>query len=141
MTVIIPEGSEGGDTSTAFAAGVATAEAAQAQEESAEAVALAEAATAVAETALEVAASAESDRWADRDAVDGLRAEVAGLRDDVAAVLARDEPPAVTVDDLAPEVLNTPEVPAESEGDKKASTPAGTGKRSGYGSDRWFGRK
>lgn len=141
MTVIIPEGGDGGDTSTAFAAGVATAEAAQAQEESAEAVALAEAATAVAETALEVAASAESDRWADRDAVDGLRGEIAELREDVSALLVRDEPPAVTVDDLAPEVLNTPEVPAET-GETKLETPAaGHSKRSGYGSDRWFGRK
>lgn len=74
-----------GDAGPEFAAGVATATAAQAAEDAAEAESAAEVALIVAEGAAETAGAAEAAAWDARTAIDDLRFEMNSRFDELAA--------------------------------------------------------
>src|SRR5690242_2312531 len=92
--VVVPAGEPPAppeDAQTAFAAGVATAEAAQARVEAAEATEAALAAAEAAQAAVETAAGASETAWDARAAYDGLSGQLAALAERVEAAVA---PPA-----------------------------------------------
>lgn len=137
--VVVEDQADDGDAGAAFAAGVATAEAAQATEDAAEAAQTAEGAAAVAEAALEVAAAADETAWDARTEIDGLRGEMVACFEELRAALPQqadaDQPPEGAIP--APEVKESKPEPAsddtteERHGDEKGEHR--------YGNRRWFG--
>lgn len=147
-TVITSDGGND-DTATAFAAGVATATAAQATEDAAEAGAQAETAEIIADSAAQQAAVASETAWDARSAVDQLAAtnaqQFAEIRDAL-AVLATPATIAQEEDDMAPEPVtgteskdDTPEKETKTEAATTDSKAEDT-ERS-YGSPGWFGKR
>ena len=134
--VVVKSESEGGDQATAFAAGVATATAAQARQESEEAGQVAEAAVEAAEGAGASAAAAQETAWDARARYDGLAGEVSSLR-----ALIENRLPARTEETPAElaEVAPAPEVKEETpvEAPKDGEKPAKQGRE--RKPSRWFG--
>lgn len=134
---------EGGEVAgVAFAAGMATAEAAQAGEEAAEAAAVAEVATQEAAGAAAVAVDASATAWAARDEVDQLRAEFGAGLDEIRGMiadLAVEDAPAEGP--LTPERIEREEGPAPEGEEGEHQEPAAESKSTGrkYGNPRWFG--
>lgn len=144
MTVIVPE--QEPDTSTAFAAGVAAATAAQATEDADQAAAQAEQAEQVAVAAADQAQSASGVAWDAQAAVAELSErtsqQFAALTDAIATLA---NPPAAVQeeDDMAPEATSeTTDTPKdekdkpEAESDSKPETT-----ERNYGSTSWFGKR
>lgn len=130
-----------GDTETApsadFAAGLATAVAAQAAEESAEAASTAEVAADAAGTAVQVAfdAQAEVDALAARQMA--FEAQVHETLADLTELIDGGEPLDVEIiDDGAPPVVAPPAPATET-----TTTTTTTAKPKGWGSDWWFGSR
>jgi type IV secretory pathway TrbL component len=145
--VIITGGAPEGDTTTAFAAGVATVVASEASE-------TADQAAADAATALSVAENAASTAYATQDDLAALRGDIASLGDrfmeTLGAVieLINGEGDGPGEDDGAPEIVVDAEKvvvhkPDDGDPDKdKDSKPTGSGKKpKGFGSNWWFGDK
>jgi hypothetical protein len=144
MTVIVPEPTS--DTETAFAAGVATATAAQATQDAEQATAQAEQAEQAAEQASTSAVTAAEVAWDARSAVDQLAAttaaQLAEIRD---AVTVLTQPPAQPEEDtMAPEPVteSSDDTPAKDDAKSSPATdskPEETERR--YGSGKWFGNR
>lgn len=129
-----------------FAAGVATATAAQATEDAAEAEVVAESAAAVAETAVEIAVAAEDAAWDARAAIEDLRFEVMARFDELTArtVVAESvaleavdaiETETADADDeiTPPEQNDAPKKPAPTEDPKGSSGAPKKVAHTGYG--------
>jgi hypothetical protein len=137
--------------SAEFAAGVATATAAQASEDATEAEVIAEGAASTAEVAIEIASEAESAAWDARAAIEDLRSEMAARFDElgarisvaevvaVEAVEAIEEEGADSGDEITPPEQTTSTKPAPVEDDPSGSSGAPKKKApaSGYGA-RWI---
>jgi hypothetical protein len=145
--VVVPTGEEesaGGDVAgVAFAAGMATAEAAQAGEEAAQASVVAEVAAEEAAGAVAIAGDASATAWAAREDVDQLRAEVGAGLDEIRGMiadLAIGGGPAEEEGPLTPERIEREEGPAP-EGESEHQEPAAESKSAGkrYGNPWWFG--
>lgn len=142
MAVVISEDDQGGgagpDAGTAFAAGVASATAAQASEDAEAAEQVAEAAEQRADMAQDAAARAEADSWDARTAVDGLRGEFAGALESLRAEV-EDRLSAPQTDAGAGEGETEAPPPEEREAPAQPAAEGKPAKSSGYGSRTWFG--
>lgn len=143
-TVVVTD--ETTDTQTAFAAGLATATAAQATEQADAATARAEQADAIAGVAATQAAGASETAWNAQTAVEQLAATTAAqfaeLRE--ALVVVATPPAAPVVDDLAPEpVSQSSDDSPKDEKDKPATSTESKTETTerGYGSSSWFGKR
>lgn len=127
------------DSNTAFAAGVATATAEQAEEAADEAAATAEQAEETAGVAVDIAVSANENAWDARFAVDQLRDDLDGRLNRIEEALTAATPPAET-GPPAPE-KREPEPEKEPKGDDadKGDDDADADKPKGYGHKGWFG--
>lgn len=137
--IVVPEPETNDDAGVAFAAGVATAEAAQATEEAGEAAAVAEVAAEEAGAAVEIAGEAASTAWAAREDVDQLRAEFSGYLDEIRGMLADLATGPEPESEMTPERIERENGPApeEGEGQEAATESKGAGR---YGNAKWFAR-
>lgn len=143
--VVVPEPQ---DTDTdaagvAFAAGVATAEAAQATQDAEEATAVAEVAVEESAAAVAIAGDASATAWAAREDVDQLRAEFGAGLDEIRGMIA-DLATAEPESELTPERIAREEGPAPEEegagdGQEEKHESKTAGRR--YGNPRWFGAR
>lgn len=140
--VVVPTEEAAGDdaSAVAFAAGVATAEAAQAGEEAAEAAATAEVAAEVAGDAVAIAGDASATAWAAREDVDQLRAEFGAGLDEIRGMIADLAVGPAPESELTPERIEREEGSAP-EGDGDGQEAEHESKGAGrYGNPRWFKR-
>lgn len=145
QVIVVPEAEPegGGEAAVAFAAGVATAEAAQATQEAEEAAAVAEVAVEEAAGAVTVAGEASATAWAARDDVDQLRAEFSAGLDEIRGMMA-DLALGAAESPLTPERIERENGPAAEEAQEEHDEhqePEHESKRPGrYGSAKWFAR-